>query len=339
MKVLVTGAAGFIGSNLVKKILDHGDEVTGIDNLSFGTMSNLEQVMNNPRFRFVLGDLANPHLLNDVKTDVVVHLASQKIPRYTSALRTLEENYLMLRNVIHKCLNDRSRLVFASTSDVYGKNPNIPFSEDSDLVLGSTTVKRWAYASSKLIGEQLIIANHDEFKMEYTIMRFFGSYGPNQNLTWWGGPQSIFVQNILEGKPIEIHGDGSQTRTFTYIDDLTQGIFKCIYEAKARNEIFNIAAEPEEEISIRDLGYKIWHMMKGTDKTPQLVFVPYKTFGKYEDVMRRVPDITKIKNMLGYVPRYSLDEGLRITLAWQTALYENRSKTALAGSFDSAEYE
>jgi len=260
-------------------------------------------------------------LLKDVKSEVIIHLASQKIPRYTSSLRTLEENYLMLRNVIHKCLQDKSKIVFASTSDVYGKNPTIPFNEESDLVLGPTTIKRWAYASSKLIGEQLIMANSDEFNLEYTIMRFFGSYGPNQNTTWWGGPQSVFIQNILEGKSIEIHGDGCQTRTFTFIDDTVQGIIKCIFESKSKNNIFNIASEPKEEITIKDLGYKIWSMMKGGNSIPDIKFIPYSSFGKYEDVLRRVPDINKIKRELGYQPVYSLDEGLRITINWQKGIF------------------
>lgn len=322
MKILITGVAGFIGSNLARKIIERGDTVIGIDNMSYGSMRNLEQIIHHPNFTFILGDLANPLLLNQTHSDVVVHLASQKIPRYTTALRTLEENYLMLRNVIHKCLMDKSKIVFSSTSDVYGKNPDIPFNEESNLVLGSTSVKRWAYASSKLIGEQLIIANHDEFDMKYTIMRFFGSYGPNQNTTWWGGPQSVFIQNILEGKPIEIHGDGLQTRTFTYVEDTVQGIIKCIFEKESENDIFNIAADPDDEICIKDLGYKIWYLMNDQGSVPDITFIPYSNFGKYEDVQRRVPDITKIKTILGYEPVYNLDEGLKITIKWQKDLFK-----------------
>ncbi len=321
MNITITGVAGFIGSNLATKLVGMGHKVIGIDNLSYGFVRNVDSIKNNPNFTFILGDIANPLLLKDVKSEVIIHLASQKIPRYTSSLRTLEENYLMLRNVIHKCLQDKSKIVFASTSDVYGKNPTIPFNEESDLVLGPTTVKRWAYASSKLIGEQLIMANSDEFNLEYTIMRFFGSYGPNQNTTWWGGPQSVFIQNILEGKSIEIHGDGSQTRTFTFVDDTVQGIIKCIFESKSKNNIFNIASEPKEEIAIKDLGYKIWSMMKDGNSTPDIKFIPYSSFGKYEDVQRRVPDIDKIKRELGYQPVYSLDEGLRITINWQKGIF------------------
>ena len=160
MKILITGVAGFIGSNLAKRLLERGHHVTGIDNLNYGFMRNIEPVQGNPDFQFIMGDIANPLMLKDVKADIIVHLASQKIPRYTNALRTLEENYLMLRNVVHKCNMDKSKILFASTSDVYGKNPNIPFAESSDLVMGPTTVKRWAYALSKMYGEQYIIAIH-----------------------------------------------------------------------------------------------------------------------------------------------------------------------------------
>ena len=153
-------------------------------------------------------------------------------------------------------------------------------------------------------------------------MRFFGSYGPNQNVTWWGGPQAVFIQNILEGKAIEIHGDGMQTRTFTYIDDTVQGIMKCVFEENSKNDIFNIASKPDEEICIKDLGYKIWYLMNEPGSEPNISFVPYSNFGKYEDVLRRVPDITKIKEKLGYKPLFSLDEGLRITIEWQKTIFK-----------------
>lgn len=322
MKIFITGVAGFIGSNLAKKLIEGGDKVIGIDNLSYGCMRNLDDVIKHPNFTFILGDIANPCLLLNINSDVIVHLASQKIPRYTSSFRTLEENFLILRNVIQKCVHDKTKLVFSSTCDVYGKNNKLPYNEESDLVLGPPSVKRWAYASSKLVGEQLIIANHDEFDLEYTIMRFFGSYGPNQNVTWWGGPQSVFIQNILEGKAIEIHGDGHQTRTFTYIDDTVQGIVKCIFEKKSKNNLFNIASNPDEEISIRDLGLKIWKLMKENESNINFRYIPYSNFGKYEDVLRRVPDITKIKAELGYKPTFTLEEGLKITIEWQKNLFE-----------------
>jgi UDP-glucose 4-epimerase len=317
MKILITGVAGFIGSNLAKRLLQRGHSVVGIDNLSYGLLRNIEFAKNNPNFEFIMGDIANPLIMNNIKADVVVHLASQKIPRYTNALRTLEENYLMLRNVVQKCIHDRSKIIFASTSDVYGKNPKIPFSEDSDLVMGPTNVKRWAYALSKMYGEQYIIANHDEYGLTYTITRFFGSYGPNQNLSWWGGPQSVFIAKAFRQEPIEIHGDGSQTRTFTYVDDTVSALICCIENEKADNEIFNTGGKPGSEIAIKDLAVLIWKLVNGEHSEPKLNYIPYSAFGKYEDVMRRVPDISKLCSYFNFQPEWDLVKGLSTTIEWQ----------------------
>jgi UDP-glucose 4-epimerase len=317
MEILITGAAGFIGSNLTKKLLERGHAVTGVDNLNYGFMRNIDFVKENKNFKFILGDIANPLLLKDVKADIIVHLASQKIPRYTNALRTLEENYLMLRNVVQKCIYDKSKILFASTSDVYGKNPKIPFNEDSDLVMGPTTVKRWAYALSKMYGEQYIIANKEEYGLRYTITRFFGSYGPHQNLTWWGGPQSVFIEKAFKNEPIQVHGDGSQTRTFTYVDDTVGALVACIENENSDNEIFNTGSKDGGEISIKDLAVLIWKLVNGKDSIPKIDFIPYSTFGKYEDVMRRVPDISKLRSTLNFEPQWDLEKGLKVTIDWQ----------------------
>lgn len=317
MRVLITGVAGFIGSNLSKRMLESNHEVIGIDNLSYGLLRNIEPFNNNPKFEFIQGDILNYQLLATQKADIVVHLASQKIPRYTNALRTLDENHDMLSNLIKKCLKDKIRLVFASTSDVYGKNTEIPFHENSDLVMGPTTVKRWAYALSKIYGEQLIMANKDEHNLDYTITRFFGSYGPNQNLSWWGGPQSVFIGKALKKEAIDIHGTGEQRRTFTYVDDTIDGIFRCVFTENARNEIFNISAESECEISIKDLGSLIWSLVNKDNSAPKFNLIPYESFGNYEDVMRRVADISKIKSMLGFLPKWNLIQGLERTIEWQ----------------------
>ena len=324
MKIIVTGAAGFIGSNLTSKLLHEGHDVIGIDNLSFGSLSNMQNFSKNKKFTFIEKDVRDSNIFDHVKGDAIVHLASQKIPRYSNALRTLDDNSSMLKNVVKKCINDKIKIIYASSSDVYGKHPNLPYSEESDLVLGPTTVKRWSYALSKIYGEHYIIANNNEFDLEFTITRFFGSYGPNQNITWWGGPQSVFIQNILEGKKLEVHGDGLQTRTFTYIDDTIQGIMKCIFMENAKNEIFNVANEAHEEINMLGLANLIWEMMKGKDIAPDITLIPYETFGKYEDVRNRVPSIEKIKSMLGYIPSYSLKDGLKNAIDWQTKLYNSR---------------
>jgi UDP-glucose 4-epimerase len=316
-RIIVTGAAGFIGSNLSKRLLAEGHQVIGIDNLSFGNTGNLKDCLTSRAFSFIEADIRRCATLDAVHGDVVVHLASQKIPRYTNALVTLDDNAVMTECVVEKCLKDRIKLVFASTSDIYGKNPEVPYHEQSNIVLGPTTVKRWAYALSKIHSEHYIIAQQAEHGLEYTIMRFFGSYGPNQNRTWWGGPQAVFIQNILEGKPLELHGDGCQTRTFTYVDDTVEGIVKCIFKAEASNEIFNIANHANEEIAIKDLAVLIWKLMKGPAGKPDIMYIPYETFGQYEDVRRRVPDIKKIVDRLGFNPGFSLEEGLARTVAWQ----------------------
>lgn len=322
MKILITGAAGFIGSNLASKLLERNHTVIGIDNLAYGFMRNVDPLLSNPKFQFILGDIANPHILNGIKVDIIIHLASQKIPRYSNALRTLDENYLMLRNIVQKCILDKSKLVFASTSDVYGKNPKIPFSEKSDLLLGPTTVKRWAYALSKMYGEQYIIANHEEYNLNYTITRFFGSYGPNQNLTWWGGPQSVFIEKAIKNEPIELHGDGSQTRTFTYVEDTVNALVLCVENEKSNNEIFNTGSKSNAEISIRDLAILIWRLINGEDSEPKLNLIPYSNFGNYEDVMRRVPDISKICSTLNFKPLWELEDGLKVAIDWQKQFYQ-----------------
>jgi UDP-glucose 4-epimerase len=322
MKILITGVAGFIGSNLAARLLEKGHKVIGVDNLGYGFMRNIDTISNNPNFKFIMGDIANPLILKDVKADTVIHLASQKIPRYSNALRTLEENYLMLRNVVQKCIYDKSKIIFASTSDVYGKNPDIPFHENSDMVMGPTTVKRWAYALSKMYGEQYILANHDEYDLTYTITRFFGSYGPHQNLTWWGGPQSVFIEKAFNKEPIDIHGDGLQTRTFTYIDDTVNALVLCIENQKSDNEIFNTGPKPDAEIAIKDLATLIWKLINGNDSEPLLNYIPYSQFGNYEDVMRRVPDISKLCSYFDFQPSWDLEEGLKVTIDWQRQFYK-----------------
>lgn len=318
MKILITGVAGFIGSNLAKHLLlDKDYEVYGIDNLSYGNLDNIELIKSNKKFHFIFGDICNPLILKDIKVDLIIHLASQKIPRYSNAYKTLNENSLMLKNILQKCLMDKCKILYASTSDVYGKNKDIPFNENSDFVLGNSKVKRWAYALSKIYGEQLILANADEYDLNYTIVRFFGSYGPNQNLTWWGGPQSLFISKAFDKEPIEIHGDGSQTRTFTYIDDTINALMHCIASKKSDREIFNIASNPDEEISILKLGELIWKLINGNNSTPKINFVPYSNFGRYEDVSRRVPCIAKLKEYFNYEPKYTLQDGLQKTIEWQ----------------------
>lgn len=317
--IVVTGCAGFVGSNLCETLLQQDHTVIGIDNFSYGSKNNMKSFIDSKNFTFHESDLVTENIVSNIPCDFLVHLASQKIPRYTSAYKTIRDNDSMIQKAIDACLKHDAKLIFSSTSDIYGKNPDLPYNEESNSVLGPTTVKRWAYATSKIHSEHLILANHEENDLKYTIMRFFGSYGKNQNLTWWGGPQSVFAQNIMEGKKIEVHGDGLQTRTFTYIDDTIQGVMKCIFHENSMNDIFNIANEPDEEVTIKELANIVCSILN-VDPKDFVDYIPYETFGKYEDVMRRVPDISKIKSKLGFIPKYGLDQGLQRTIAWQKTL-------------------
>ncbi len=321
MKVAITGVAGFIGSNLAARLLAEGHSVVGVDDFSYGSAANIAPLLRNPQFEFHELDLRNEKTWQKFKGTALVHLASQKIPRYSTAFRTLDDNSVLLKLATRTCLDKGMHLLYASTSDIYGKNPDVPYHEESDSLLGPTSVKRWAYAVSKIYGEQWIQAVHADQGLSYTIMRFFGSYGPNQNITWWGGPQSVFIQNLLEGKAIEIHGDGTQTRTFTYVDDTVEGIYRCLSHPGAKNQIFNVAGDPSEEISIRELALLIVELFGKHKEEVPISFIGYESFGKYEDVKRRVPSINKIVSQLGFTPRFDLREGLRKTIEWQKARF------------------
>lgn len=317
MKILITGAAGFIGSNLTKGLLERGHSVIGLDNLSQGYLLNIEEFKDHPGFQFVEGDVRDESLLNEITEgcELVIHLAAFKIPRYSDALDTLLINAMGTRVVLDAAVKNKvAKAMIASTSDVYGKNPAVPFSEDSDLVIGRPEVKRWSYAISKMFEEQLVFGYHERHGIDAVALRFFGGYGPNQHLTWWGGPQSVFISAALDNEPISLHGDGMQTRSFTYISDHVDGIIACAEKKEANNQVFNIGNT--YEITIKDLAIKIWNMIRPLSE-PKLSFVPYETFGKYEDVRRRVPNIDKARSLLGFEPRIDLDAGLRTTILWQ----------------------
>jgi UDP-glucose 4-epimerase len=315
----VTGCAGFLGSNLVGRLLSAGHSVVGVDNLSMGRAENIEAFRADGRFRFVLGDVTTPATLAaiDAPVEAIIHLAAFKIPRYGKAIDTLKINYAGTENALEYARRSRCKLVLASTSDVYGRNPKLPFSEtDSDSVIGSSMVPRWAYAVSKLFDEHLALAYQDAYGFPVTILRFFGSYGPNQHLSWWGGPQSVFIDCVLERKPIPIHGDGSQTRSFTYVTDTVEGIYQAIRRDAANGQIINIGST--EEVTILELARRIQRLF-GAEGDTGIEFVPYESFtGKgYQDVMRRVPDVSRCKTLLGVEARVPLDEGLERTIEWQ----------------------
>lgn len=216
-------------------------------------------------------------------------------------------------NVFAAAKEHGCRVVLASTSDVYGKG-NPPFKETDDLLVGRSDSRRWSYAASKIFDEHLALGYYAEENLSVVVLRFFGTYGPRHHRSWWGGPQSVFIDQALNDEKMTIHGDGSQTRSFTYIDDLITGIISAAESEKAAGEIINLGSD--EEISILTLAETINNLIRPA-KQPQIEFVPYESFGgKYEDVMRRIPDLTKAKNILGFRWKTRLAIGLRKTIEW-----------------------
>jgi UDP-glucose 4-epimerase len=316
MQIMITGVAGFIGSNLAGALIRKGYTVVGVDNMSQGEELNMTELRKSAQFSFHLADVRDEaEMIRHAEgCDSIVHLAAYKIPRYSDALDTLLINSHGSEAVIKAAVKHRCKIVGASTSDVYGKNPNVPFSENHDLVIGRPEVKRWAYAISKMFEEQLFLAYHDRFGIDVVLLRFFGAYGPHQNLTWWGGPQSVFMNCALDDKEIEVHGDGQQTRSFTYITDHIDGIIRAIERPEANNKVLNIGNT--REITIEGLARLIWRLVRG-DEPAKIRFIPYSTFGNYEDVRRRVPDISRARELLAFAPQVDLEEGLTKTLEWQ----------------------
>lgn len=318
-KVLITGVAGFIGSNLAHHLLSKGYKIVGVDNMSQGDKLNLEPLLKNEHFEMHYVDIRDELELKKaaVGCKTFVHLAAYKIPRYTDALDTLIINSVGSENVLKAAIEQGAKVVAASTSDVYGKNPDVPFNENSNLVIGNPDVKRWAYAISKMFEEQTMFAYQQRYGIPVVALRFFGGYGPNQNMTWWGGPQSVFINKALDNEEIEVHGDGKQTRSFTFISDHIDGITRTVEMDEANNLVFNLGNT--REISIYELARLIWRLVRGERDAPKIKLIPYETFGKYEDVMRRIPDITRARTLLGFEPQVDLEDGLRRTIVWQIA--------------------
>ena len=329
MKIMITGVAGFIGSNVAMALLEKGYTVVGVDNMSQGDKLNMAPFIDHPRFEMHYVDIRDEAAVKAAARACkkIVHLAAYKIPRYTDALDTLLINSTGSENVMKAAIEQNAKVVAASTSDVYGKNPEVPFSEESSLVMGNPDVRRWAYAISKMFEEQMLFAYQQRYGIRFVIMRFFGGYGPHQNLTWWGGPQSVFINKALDDEEIEVHGDGKQTRSFTYISDHVDGIVRCVEKDEANNKVFNLGNT--REISILGLAQLVWKLVRG-DSPPKIKLIPYESFGKYEDVMRRIPDISRARELLGFEPKVDLEEGLKRTIRWQV---ERRKAQGVATPF------
>ncbi|WP_447603666.1 NAD-dependent epimerase/dehydratase family protein [Nitrospira sp. Nam80] len=329
LRVIVTGVAGFLGSHLLDRLMAGGHQVIGIDNLSMGTMDNMLGQLDNASFRFLRRDVTEASTFGEIGEDVdcIVHLAAFKIPRYGNALETLRINAKGCENVLEFARRARCKCVLASTSDVYGRNPKLPFSEDDDSVIGSSKVARWSYAVSKLFDEHMAFAYQDTYGIPVTVLRFFGAYGPRQHLSWWGGPQAVFIDAILNDQEIPIHGDGLQTRSFTFVTDTVAGIYAAIIEPGANGEILNIGST--HEVTILELARTIKRLSNVPGQL-KIKFVPYESFtaGKYEDVRRRVPDVSRSQRILGVTAQVGLEQGLTQTIEWQSSV----ARASIAGA-------
>ena len=313
-KVLITGAAGMIGSHLSDELLRKGYKVVGMDNLAVGRIENIEHNLKDRNFKFIRADILDMDAVKSASknVDIIVHLAaSKKIGEDGSAFKTLAVNTEGTRNVFEAAKKRRIKVIFASTSDVYGNSDDLPFREDGKLVIGSPTAKRWAYAASKIYCEQLAFAYYKEFKVPIVILRYFGGFSPRASFSWSGGHVPVFIKAVLNNRPVMIHGRGKQTRSMAYVDDLIAGTVLAMESSRAVGEIFNIGND--EETAVIETACLIKEI-SGRTKVP-VKFIPFKkVFGDYAEIMRRVPDLSKAKKMLGYQPTISLREGIKRTI-------------------------
>jgi UDP-glucose 4-epimerase len=308
VRALITGGAGFIGSHLAEALLNAGHEVDVIDNLSTGSIRNIDHLKSHPKFKYVIDTLTNEPLLAELidRNDVVFHLAAAVGVKLIveQPVHTIETN-VHGTEVVLKHANKKKKLVFiASTSEVYGKSADVPFHEDADLVMGATAKHRWAYACSKAIDEFLALAYWKERGLPVVIVRFFNTVGPRQT-GQYGMVLPSFVRQALSGEPITVFGDGTQQRSFTYIGDVVGCLMRLVEEKKAVGEVFNIGNG--QEVSILRLAELV---KEQTGSKSEIVFIPYdKAYeAGFEDMPRRVPDLTKIRRLVGYEPKVQLNE-------------------------------
>lgn len=310
-RVLITGVAGMIGSHLLDGLLSKGYEVKGIDNLSFGKVKNIQEHLQNARFTFFREDILDLTVMDRICRDVdtIVHLASvKKVGEATSCMATLKVNSQGTENVLEVASRNGCKVVFASTSDVYGMSPDIPFKEDGDLCLGPSDIKRWGYAAAKLFGEQMAFAYFQDHKVPVVVLRYFGGFSSRSCNSWSGGHIPIFLDRILNDLPVDVHGDGSQTRSMAYVDDLINGTILSMENEKAVGQIINLGND--EEISVLDSA-AIIHRIADTGQDLKINFVPMsQVFGNYKDIQRRKPDLSKAYQLLGYRPSISFEEGI-----------------------------
>jgi UDP-glucose 4-epimerase len=320
MKVLITGGAGFIGSHLSEALLARGDEVYILDNLSTGSIENIEGMKADRRFHYTIDSIMNEPVVAELidRADVVFHLAAAVGVRLIveSPVNTIETNVHGTEMVLKLANKKKKKVLIASTSEVYGKNNIVPFHEDADLVMGATTKGRWSYACSKAIDEFLALAYHKEKKLPVVVFRLFNTVGPRQTGRY-GMVIPNFVKQALLGHPLTVFGDGNQSRCFGYVTDVVGALLQLATNDGAVGEVFNIG-NAREEISILELARRVKERAKSKS---EIVMVPYdKAYEEgFEDMQRRIPDTSKLTKLTGYAPKVGLDEILDRVIAYFTS--------------------
>ena len=330
MKILITGGAGYIGSHLVDRLLDRGDDVYVIDNLSTGKIQNIEHHLGAPNFVFVNDTILNEELVDRLvaRVDLIYHLAATVGVKHVveDPLKGVITNVQGTEVVLKHAYKYWKRVLIASTSEVYGKTTKFPFSEDDDRVLGATSVHRWSYSTAKAIDEHIAFAYHDK-GLPVSIVRYFNSFGPRIDERGYGTVVAQFARQALSGQPLSIHGDGKQSRCFTYIGDTIEGTVRAAEMKNAIGHCFNIGTT--EETTILDLAKKVIDL---TESKSEISHIPYeRVFGPgFEDTNRRLPSMERAKKFLDWQPKVSLDEGLQRTIAWCKENF-SRSKNGADG--------
>jgi len=319
MKALITGGAGFVGSHLAEALLARGDEVHVIDNLSTGSIENIEHLKAAPLFHYVIETIMNEPVLAELvdRVDVVFHLAAAVGVRLIveSPVNTIETNVHGTEQVLKHANKKRKKVLITSTSEVYGKATATPFREDGDLVLGPTSKGRWSYACSKAIDEFLALAYHKEKRLPVVVARLFNTVGPRQTGRY-GMVVPNFVKQALLGHPLTVYGDGTQRRCFSYVSDIVGQLIALAQEERAIGEVWNIGND-REEVTIHELAERV---KARTGAKSEIVLVPYDRAYEegFEDMQRRVPDLSKIRALTGYEPQVSLDGILDKVIAYFT---------------------
>ena len=316
MRILITGGAGFIGSHLSDAYLERGDEVYVIDDLSTGSIDNIAHLKKHERFHYTIDSVHNYPVVAELvdQCDVIFHLAAAVGVKLIveSPVRTIETNVRGTEIVLAHANKKKKKVLIASTSEVYGLSEQVPFREDGNLVLGATVKGRWSYACSKAIDEFLALAYWREKKLPTIVVRLFNTVGPRQT-GQYGMVVPTFVKQALAGRPLTVYGDGTQTRCFGYVGDIVGAPIKLMDDPGAVGQVFNIGSN--EEISILELAHRVKEL---TNSDSEIVLMPYDEAYEegFEDMPRRVPDISKISAQVGFRPEMSLDRILEKVIAY-----------------------